>query len=299
MIPADEAIAAQHSRLRDSGASIGSFVDAWGIEIFTATWRTERPDPLGVIQVVHGIGEHIGRYIDTAHRLTAAGYHVIADDHRGHGATGAHASGDLTRLGFLGPGGLAATIRDVHVVTGLATQLGDGRRPILLGHSWGSFISQHLLNIRSREYDAAILSGSAYCQPGWVRAGRFNRDWNSPTADGHEWLSRDPAVATGFTKDPLTSDITLLRSHGFWDALRLLTRPSPAVRSDLPVLILTGGDDPVGTPGSVERLARAYRDVGLQHVTQTSYPESRHELFNDLDAETVLDDLLAWLGSTR
>ncbi|WP_051224859.1 alpha/beta hydrolase [Pseudoclavibacter soli] len=295
----DEAIEAHLTALRESGASVESFVDPWGVEVFTSTWRTDAAQPRGVIQLVHGIGDHMGRYRDTAQRLTAAGYHVIADDHRGHGATGARALDDLSLIGRLGPGGLQAAIRDVYTVTGLATKLGDGQRPILFGHSWGSFIAQHLLNLRSRAYDAAILTGTGYCQPGWVHSSRFNRAWQTPEATGFEWLSSVSEVAERFAADPLTSDCTVLASHGFWDALHLMTRPSPSIRSDLPLFIANGVADPVASPKSVERLARAYREVGLQNVSVTIYPGMRHEIFNERDADRFFADLLAWLDDNR
>ncbi|KAB1657463.1 alpha/beta hydrolase [Pseudoclavibacter sp. CFCC 11306] len=295
-------------RLRRSGAEVHTMIDRWGVANYHYVWRAETERSRGVVQLVHGIGEHAGRYIAIAGRLTAAGFDVIADDHRGHGATGAAAldvpeddpagaaqTDTLRAMGRLGKGGLEATILAVRAVSRAAAELGDGRPPVIFGHSWGSFLTQHLLNIRSQTYSAAVLTGTAYCQPGWVTPSRFNRRWDAPGASGYEWLSSRPEVGRAYAADPLTTDRTVLSSHGFWDALRLFTRPTPRIRSDIPLLIANGTDDPVGSPKSVERLAQAYRDVGLQHVDVRLYEGMRHEIFNEVDGDQVISDIIAWI----
>ena len=86
-----------------------TFTDAWGVHIHYEHWRV--PEPTAVVQLAHGIGEHIGRYGELIAALNGAGYSVWADDHRGHGQTGFEQhGGDLDRMGRPGPGGMRAAI---------------------------------------------------------------------------------------------------------------------------------------------------------------------------------------------
>src|SRR5690606_2669988 len=117
-----------------------------------------------------------------------------------------------------------------------------------------------------------------------------------PDAHGLEWLSRDPAVWQAFRDDPLTTEVPLLKLFGPIEAARLYGRPRRDLARDLPLLLLVGGDDPVGGPRSVHRLADAYRTrSGLTDVTTLVYPDARHEIFNELQQDRVRADVLAWL----
>ena len=98
-----------------------TFVDADGVTIHFYVWKAGKPR--GVVQLAHGLGEHAKRYEDLAQDLVNAGFTVYADDHRGHGATGAEQwAGDPGKMGHLGVGGLRATIRSVREFTASATR---------------------------------------------------------------------------------------------------------------------------------------------------------------------------------
>lgn len=274
------------------------YIDADGVTIVYDVHPAEG-DPRGVVQLAHGVGEHAGRYGALVDALTAAGFTVYADDHRGHGRTGLKQwNGDASKLGKLGPGGLRAAVRALHQFTGIIRDAHPDLPLVLLGHSWGSFLAQKLVAEHAEAYDALVLSGSALLTPTTLNAAPLNKRWSGPGAHGLEWLSTVEGVWQEFRDDPLTTEEPVLKLFGPIDAVRLYGRPSKHMAKDLPVLLMVGGDDPVGGPASVHKLARDYRDrSGLSDVTTLVYPGDRHEIFNEHDAQKVRADLLAWLDA--
>ncbi|NLP83315.1 alpha/beta hydrolase [Microbacterium sp. CFH 90308] len=275
---------------------VRSFTDAKGVSIVYEVHQA-RSDPRAVVQLLHGVGEHAGRYGALVGALTEAGYTVYADDHRGHGRTGmGQYGGDSSRLGRLGPGGLPAAIAAIWQLTQQIRAENPDLPLILLGHSWGSFMAQALINDHPEGYDALVLSGSALRWPGSLNSGDLNAPWKAPGAMGTEWLSSDLAVGQAFLDDPLTTTEPLLKLFGPLDAARIIGRPRRNLGRDIPTLLMVGRDDTVGGPRSVHKLAAAYRTrSGFTDVTTLVYPGARHEIFNEVMQQDVRDDLLAWL----
>ena len=274
------------------------FIDAYGVAI---VYDVHLPTaaPRAVVQLVHGAGEYAGRYGPTIAALTDAGYAVYADDHRGHGRTGMRQhGGDPAKIGKLGPGGHRAAVAAVRHLTDIIRSEHPGVPLVLLGHSWGSLISQILLNDTPETYDLVVLSGTALRWPGWLNGGDLNAPWKGPDAMGTEWLSSDLSVARAFFDDPLTTSERVTKLFGIRDALRLLGKPRKNLGRDVPVLLMVGRDDTLGGPRSVHKLADAYRSrSGLTDVTTLVYPGARHELFNEVMQDEVRADLLAWLDA--
>lgn len=277
------------------------YTDAHGVAIVYDV-HPATGDPRGVVQLLHGVGEHAGRYAAVIAQLTAEGFTVYADDHRGHGRTGMRQHGDPERLGRLGQGGMPATVAALRQFTELIRAENPDLPLILLGHSWGSFLAQILVNDDPRAYDAVVLTGTALRWPGSLNAGALNAPWKGPDATGREWLSSDPAVGEAFGADPLTTDRPLLALFGPLDAARLFGRPRKGLHArraaDLPVLIMVGREDTVGGAASAHRLARAYRErSGFDDITTLIYPGARHEVFNEVQQADVRADLMAWLNA--
>jgi alpha-beta hydrolase superfamily lysophospholipase len=271
------------------------FTDAHGI-VISYDVHPAASAPRAVIQLLHGVGEHAGRYSALIDALTAAGFTVYADDHRGHGRTGMAMHGSKERLGRLGPGGVPAAIDALWTFTQLIRAENPGLPLVMLGHSWGSFMAQMLLNRHPEAYDALILSGTIYRQFGWGNLGDLNARWNGPGATGVEWLASDLSVGEAFLADPLTTATPMRELFGLHGQLRMMGRPRKNVGRDIPVLLMVGRDDPVGGPRSVHKLADAYRKrSGLTDVTTLVYPDARHEIFNEVMQADVRADLLAWL----
>ena len=273
-----------------------TFVDDHGVTVHFYVWRAAAPR--AIVQLAHGLGEHALRYERLAQALVGAGYTVYADDHRGHGATGVEQhAGDTTRLGRLGPGGMRATVADVHRLSGVIRSEHPDLPLVLLGHSWGSIIAQKLIDARAADYDAAVLSGTAFRTFRHMNGGDLNKRHTHLGTTGYEWLSRDPAVADAFAADPLTFDAEAIRLFGIRDTLRLLGRPTRRIGRDLPLLIQVGGDDPFGGRRSAELLAEAYRRRSrLTDVELIVYDDARHEVYNETNLGEVTADLLRWLG---
>jgi alpha-beta hydrolase superfamily lysophospholipase len=273
------------------------FTDAHGIAIVYDV-HPATTTPRGVVQLLHGVGEHAGRYGALIAALTDAGFTVYADDHRGHGRTGIRQHGDPAMLGRLGTGGLRAAKDAVWQLTGIIRDENPDLPLVLLGHSWGSFLAQMLVNEHPEAYDAVILSGSALRMPGSLNAAPLNKRWAAADATGYEWLSRDPEIWAAFDADPLTTGVPLLKLFGPIEAARLYGRPRKDLGRDIPMLLLVGRDDPVGGPRSVHRLAEEYRTrSGLSDVTTLVYPDARHEIFAELQQDEVRADTLAWLAA--
>lgn len=274
------------------------FTDAHGVAIVYDV-HPAAGTPRGVVQLLHGVGEHAGRYGALIGALTGAGFHVYADDHRGHGRTGIRQHGGPEKLGRLGVGGLRAAEDAVWQLTGIIRDENPDLPLVLLGHSWGSFLAQMLVNHHPEAWDAVILSGSALRTPGFLNAAPLNARWaKDEGATGLEWLSRDPTVWAAFADDPLTTDVPLLKLFGPIEAARLYGRPAKDLGRDIPMLLLVGRDDPVGGPRSVHKLADEYRSrSGLTDITTLVYPDARHEIFAELQQEEVRADVLAWLDA--
>jgi len=274
------------------------FEDAHGIAIVYDV-HPGKTTPRAVVQLLHGVGEHAGRYGAVIEALTADGYTVYADDHRGHGRTGMKQhGGDASKLGRLGVGGMPAALAAVWQFTQLIRNENPDLPLVMLGHSWGSFLAQKLLNLHPEAYDGVVLSGSALLWPGSLNAGDLNAPWKAKDAMGTEWLSSDLSVGEAFIADPLTTTTPLLQLFGVIDAARLYGRPRKDLGHDIPMLLMVGRDDTVGGPRSVHRLADAYRTrSGLTDVTTLVYPDARHEIFNEAMQADVRADLLAWLDA--
>ena len=273
-----------------------TFTDAHGVRIHYTSWRV--PDAIAVVQLVHGIGEHIGRYDALIEALNGAGYSVWADDHRGHGKTGFEQhGGDLDRMGLPGPGGMRASIAAVGQFTEVIRDAEGGDVPlVILGHSWGSFISQHLLNRHPDRYDAVVLTGSSWLQLGWTNSGDLNKRFARPGGTAMEWISRDPAVPAAFEADPYTTSRTMQQLYGWPQSLSLITRPSKRIPSELPLLLLVGSDDAVaGERGALALLRDYVRRCRLVDAQLIVYEGARHELFNEFNQEEVRADLIRWL----
>ncbi len=273
------------------------FTDADGVAIVYDV-HPAVGDARGVVQLLHGVGEHAGRYGALIAALTEAGFFVYADDHRGHGRTGIRQHGGPEKLGRLGKGGLHAAEAAVWQLTGIITDEHPDLPLVLLGHSWGSFLAQMLVNDHPEAWDAVVLSGSALRMPGSLNAAPLNARWAADDATGLEWLSRDPAVWTSFDEDPLTTNQPLLKLFGPIEAAKLYGRPRKNLGHDIPLLLLVGRDDPVGGPRSVHKLADEYRTrSGLTDITTLVYPDARHEIFNELQQDEVRADILSWLDA--
>jgi alpha-beta hydrolase superfamily lysophospholipase len=291
-----------------------------GVEVFVRRWA---PDvaPRAAVQIAHGLAEHGERYARLAGALTAAGYIVYASDHRGHGRTAARADD----LGFFAPArGWDRVIDDLEQVRQRIVREHPDMPLVLIGHSMGSFLAQHLLSEDGVAFAGIVLSGTGGKPSVLAAAGRliarlerlrlgprgrsrllqafsfgaFNKQF-APARTPFDWLSRDPAEVDKYIADPLCG---FAASVQLWidllDALGNVTSAARQARipKRLPIYVIAGSNDPVGGNGkSVQQLLDAYRTAGLEGVAHRFYDGARHELFNETNRDEVTRDLIQWL----
>ena len=290
-----------------------------GLELATYVWEPTG-SPKAVVQIAHGMAEHAKRYDRLAQALNAAGYAVVAHDHRGHGESVA----DPKDVGYLADAaGWSGAIVDIRAVGEYARERFPGVPHVLLGHSMGSFMSRELVSRGSEGIDALVLSGTGGDQgllgrvgavvaalEGRLRGrrhpsnlmntltfGAFNKEFK-PARTDFDWLSRDADEVDKYIADPACGAVF---TSGFYaDMLggvnALSPDASPAkIRKDLPVYLLAGSADPVGGEKGVTSVRDQLVKVGLTDVTMKIYPGGRHEMFNETNRDEVTADLVAWL----
>jgi len=251
----------------------------------------------GTVQLVHGLGEHIGRYAHVAAALNAAGWHVAGHDLRGHG----HSGGSRGRIAHS-----QALMADVAQVHDHLQQRWPGGAQVLLGHSMGGlvagrFVAEGLAKGPApwfRRFDALVMSSPAL-DPGMNRFQKLLLAVLGPIAPNlalgnglqPAWISRDPAVVKAYGDDPLVHDRISPRLVRFIvDAGALVIARAP--QWTLPTLLMWAGADRCVAPaGSAAFAAAAPQSV----LTAQPWPGLAHEIFNEPEKAQVLQHLARWL----
>jgi alpha-beta hydrolase superfamily lysophospholipase len=243
--------------------------------------------PWAHVLLVHGLGEHSGRYEHVGDQLTAAGLDVTAYDHRGMGGSGGRRGDVVTWSQYHDD--LAARLQDVRATA-------QGRPAVLYGHSLGGLIvAGYLLTDRPKP-DLVVLTSPALDStiPGWKRRVAVVAAKVRPTAvlandiDGAT-LSRDPSVAAKTVDDPLCVKVSTVRFGAEALAEQARVRAGAPRGFGLPTLVLHGLDD-----GLVPADASAILE-GAPLVERRTYPDLRHELHNEPEGREVIDAIVAWL----
>lgn len=273
-------------------------------DVTVAAVRWDPPgSPRGIVQLTHGMGEHVLRYAPLAGALTARGFVVVGQDHRGHGATAREAGAEP---GALGAGGWDALVADVGRLLARTRSELPGIPLVLLGHSMGSFAVQQYLLDHSGAVDAAVLTGTSLLDvmesqldlSGPLDLSAFNAPF-APARTDYDWLSRDPDQVDAYVADPWCGfGLDTAGSAGMFAGGRAVADAARlgAMRSDLPLYVAVGEADPVGGPLVLATLlVERYAAAGLTDVVFRSYPGARHEIFNETDRDDVVADLLTWL----
>lgn len=273
-----------------------------------------------VVQIVHGIGEHMPRYQNVAEVLNAQGYLVVGEDHMGHGGS----VSDDTLQGYF-YGGWETAVDDTYSLLCKTKAKYPGKPYFLYGHSMGSFMTRTLLY----RYPDAGLSGALISGTGWQAApvlaagltvcrieaalhgdtyvsktvkqlmfGSYTKGYENPRTS-LDWLTRDEKIVDAYIADPLSGfDATVGLSMAMLQGMKMNEKPANLAKmpKDLPVFIFSGDDDPVGTNGKgVKQTYDAFRKAGMKNVSLKLYPKGRHEMHNELNKEEVFSDILEFL----
>jgi alpha-beta hydrolase superfamily lysophospholipase len=284
-----------------------------GMTISYRRWAPSE-DPSAIIVVAHGMSEHGGRYERLATELVDRGWAVYAPDHRGHGATAAS-----TGVGRAGPAGVTGTVEDLLDLVALAREESGDLPVVLVGHSMGAMVAQAFAVRHGGELAGLALSGSGgYAETLPDLAAMMQGMAEGPMADepvpmlplfnaafepgrtDYDWLSRDEAEVDAYLADPLCGE-EMPMTFGFTAQLMGVVLEAmslegiAALPTDLPVLLLTGEQDPASEMAvNVRALEHHLQDAGLE-VEAHYYPGARHEVLNETNRDEVTADLVTWI----
>src|SRR6266496_3233573 len=280
------------------------FTSGDGLSIACAKWG-DHHEPRGVIQIAHGLGEHLGLYAELADFLVEDEFVVYGNDHRGHGLTAKRSDS----FGDFGPAGFNQLVEDMVSLRDDAKKQHPGKPYILLGHGMGSFAAQQFVLDHSHSIDGLALSGSGALD-GLARVAQsvaagedlmtlMNAGFE-PARTSSDWLSRDNAEVDAFINDPLCFPSLKPDSmQSFLGAFPRLADPREIrkVREDLPLYIFSGSDDPVGQRlEGVRALIDRYRSAGLTSIAHDFYTGGRHEMLHEINRRDVITNLLVWIS---
>ena len=292
-----------------------------GGKIYARCWEPEGT-PKAIVQIIHGIAEHVQRYDHFARYLSGLGYLVVAEDHMGHGKS---ISAD-TPMGYIA-GGWDAMAEDCCRLMEKTMAQHPDVPYILFGHSMGSFLARSVLIKRPDSgITAAIICGSAWMPVAVLQAGKliskllmraeaakqpsdllknvmfssYDKRIENPRTPC-DWLSRDEAIVDAYMADPLCGFApTPALANAMMNGLLYIQKAANLKRmnKDLPVHFIAGGEDPVGNYGAgVRKAAQMFVRSGMKHVSVKLYPGCRHEILNELNKDEVYADVAAWISS--
>lgn len=297
------------------------FIGHGAIALPAVIWQPEQKTK-AVLQITHGMTEHMGRYAHFGEDLCQYGVAVAGFDLRGHGKN----AGDPAVAGF-GPGGWEASVEDMRLFYADLQQKMPGLPHYMLGFSLGSFLLREYLSKYPEGIAGSIIAGTGH-QPGWLLSimmgivngqikkagfdqttdqvrklsfGTYNQKFkpNRTTAD---WLCADEAELDQYLADPLVrKDIS---AGLFWELLGSMKRTGTAKayeawNKDMPVMLIYGGDDPVGDAGKgVVPIYDRMKKAGMKKVDFWCLPDARHDIFHEEaggTAELVRHEICDWL----
>lgn len=273
-----------------------------------------------VLQICHGMVEHIGRYHDFAEFMASHGFYVIGHDHLGHGRSVT----DSSKLGYFGkPDGNDYVIGDIHQLRVLTAEKYPDVPYFMLGHSMGSFLLRQYLGLHSQGLAGAIVMGTGE-QPsivlaagklvckviGAVKGWYYRSEFVNNLAVGSyrkklgaAWLSKNLENVEKYAADPLSGFIfTVDAYYHMFNGMARMNRQEKKEMTlkTLPIFFVAGKEDPVGNYGKgVENVYQKYVAAGYEDVSIKLYEEDRHEILNELDRDVVFDDILTWLEKRK
>ncbi len=301
-------------------SSTNTFLASDQLTIHYHQWLPDTPVK-GVVQIAHGLSEHAARYERFAGELTKAGYAVYANDHRGHGQS----AGSPDKVGYFETTPFwNAALADMNQLTGIIQKEHTDLPIFLFGHSMGSLLTRAYVTKWGKQLNGAIVCatggapgmlgkiGGVVAKLTSIISGRAERsdflnklsfgkynDAFQPSRTDFDWLSRDEAEVDKYVADPycgvpFTANfwIELLKGVGQINSASTYQQTP----KKLPIILLAGDKDPVGDMAKgVQEVHEAYKNVQIEDLTCTIYPDARHELLNETNRNTVMQDIINWL----
>lgn len=289
-------------------------------QLHVAIWEPER-ETKAILQISHGMVEYIVRYDDFAKHLNQQGILVIGNDHLGHGQSVL----DESEFGYFGKEKGSAVVDDLYEVTKYAKkQYGENIPYFLMGHSMGSFMARRYLMSYGEKITGAIISGTGYKTVPVLDAASFFtavtklfhgeryrspflkwlafHTYNRKIADvktKNDWLTRDEAVVAAYNENPYCKfSFTVNGYETLFGVIKYIQKQNNWEKTpkQLPILMIAGEEDPVGSYGKdVKKVYKKYQQMGCSHIELRLYKDDRHELVNELDRESVYEDISQWI----
>ena len=290
-------------------------------DIHCASYLPESGEVKAVVQIAHGMAEHLERYEPFADVLCNNGFAVYINDHLGHGQS----IKNKDELGYFGKkDGWKVFVEDCFELTKLAKKENEGKPLFFFGHSMGSFVARAYSIKYSDEIAGAVYCGTAGPNPAAgagimltniiakfkgdhhrsklidkVGFGTYNSKFEGRTA--FDWLTRDNDQVDKYIADELCG--FLFTAYGYRDLFSLLSYVSSAewfssLSKDLPVLMIAGAMDPVGEYSKgIDKVYNSLADAGKKNVDKILYADARHEILNESACfNKVCDDVISWMN---
>ena len=288
-------------------------------EIHVHSWIPEKP--FAVLIVVHGMIEHGGRYHSFAVYMAERNIAVFAPDHRGHGKS----LGKNDKRGYFGENVSGEVlVNDLFCLQRHADMHFPELPVFMLGQSMGSILTRAFISKYGEHVKGAVLAGTFQNPKLLIRTGvllsqiiikvrsgryfsnfvhtlstgRFNAPFK-PARTPFDWISSDNEIVDEYVADPFTGHEFTVGSWNLLYKLYLAVRKSErknAIPSHLPVLLLSGGDDPVGKMGKhPQKVFSSYKKMGMQDVELKVYPGKRHDIINEINREEIYHLLVEWM----
>lgn len=276
-----------------------------------------------ILQIAHGMVEFIDRYDDFAKFLCDKGYLVTGNDHLGHGGS-VNSKDDWGY--FAEKDGYMVVLDDMYTLTLITKQLYPNKPYFLLGHSMGSFFARLYTTIYGDQLNGAIIMGTGQQSMATLKAGKilcraiaankgwrhrsntvnatamgsYNKKWE-PSLTHTDWLTKDPKIINFYIHEPrCTFTFTLNGFYNMFSCIEDIIKLDNIKKmpKELPILITSGEDDPVGNFGKdPATLEKIFKDVGIRDVELKLYPNDRHEILNEDNKEEVYHDIYNWMES--
>ena len=286
--------------------------------VHAVIWRPEG-EVRAILQIIHGMEEHASRYAPLAESLAKLGVLVCGEDHLGHGGTAKEGE-----RGHFPKGGDEIVLKDIRSLTLRAMEAAPGVPVFIMGHSMGSFFCRVYISRFGADLAGAIVMGTGYkggltlgfarmltAFLGAVRGtksksklitklafGAYNKRF-APARTGFEWLSSDEAAVQKYCADELCGfGFTFGGFAGLFSIMGKACASSAfkGTPKDLPVLIVSGSEDPVGDYGKgVRKTYKKYLAAGLKNVQLRLYEGARHEILNDACGGQVIADITGFI----
>lgn len=286
--------------------------------IHAVEWQVE--NPIGVLQISHGVSEYALRYEPFAQYMNSKGFAVVANDHIGHGLSLADGAAPLY---FGRHDGWQHVVDDIYTLRDMTGKKYPELPYFLLGHSMGSFIARTYLIRYPGTLSGAIIMGTGQQSPALILGGRafakiegrrigfdrfspavdqlafgaYNKKF-APNRTPFDWLSVNEENVDAYIADPLCGDASVGLFFDMLGGIGFVGKQSNVntMNVNTPILFTAGDQDPVGDMGNgVKKAYASFQKAGVRDVSLKLYPGLRHEILNESRREEVYEDLWKWI----